>query len=54
MAIWMALQIPNFTYPDTTTEQTFDRVVASAPLLTRERGGGPRPVPRGRASHSLG
>ena len=30
MAIRMALQIPNFTYPDTKPEQLFDRVVASA------------------------
>jgi F420-dependent oxidoreductase-like protein len=30
MPIRMALQIPNFTYPDTPTEQLFDRVVASA------------------------
>ena len=30
MAIRMALQIPNFSYPDTPTDQIFDRVVASA------------------------
>jgi F420-dependent oxidoreductase-like protein len=30
MPIRMALQIPNFTYPDTPTEQLFDGVVASA------------------------
>jgi len=30
MAIRMALQIPNFTYPDTPTGRLFDRVLASA------------------------
>ncbi len=35
--IRMALQIPNFTYPDTTPDQIFDRVVATA-LAAEEAG----------------